>query len=296
MASVMDLNDVHKAQIQRFAQFFKGKRDKLCEECDATFGDYVSDRLSDDGAIFNRDDTEGLLAAYHQQVMAHIREGLETSTNLSAVYVTQLMSQAEQMGQYLQVEDISLVEDQSRLGQISSLAALQGAPPPVPKPRAPLPQLGATSNAGTDPVVLQELQDLRLANQQMTDRYQNMQTELSSLLKERSGLSNELEKMRANFAGMMASNPGLAGGADVAELEHSLNGTKAALDVKAQECEALRQDMNSRLGESTQFRDLKGIVKKKTDEIKNLKAVMVQYGIQPPEPEGGCIELAADSD
>jgi hypothetical protein len=291
------LGEVHQGQLARFAQFFKGKRDKALIDRESEKNDFVSDHLSDDAAIFNRTEVENILLMYSQQVMGHLREQLEMTSNLSAVYVSQLFLQAEQAGLLLQVDDISVVEDQSRLTQIQ---ALQGAPPPAPKPRAALPTI--TASAAPDPQVLQEMQDLRDSNQQLTERYQAMQGQVSSLLGERSSMSAELDQVKANFEAVMnrmhetgaSQDAGMQ--AATQQLEQTLNQTQYNLDTKSAEAEALRRDLDTRLADSTQFRDLKGIVQKKSSEIRALKDMLRQYGIQPPETEEGGVELVADDD
>merc|ERR1711862_1039347 len=131
------------------------------------------------------------------------------------------------------------------------------------------------------------------------DRYTGMQTEMSGLLKERSSLAAELEKVKANFKEMLTRSPDNAGSANAVEIERALNETRMMLDSKNSECDAMRQDLNKRLGDSSQFRDLKALVKKKSDENKQLKLLLAQHGLAVPaaaEPTGGGIELQADSD
>lgn len=304
MAAVMDLNEVHRAQLARLSQFFKGKRDRCTSDRLSEKDEFKSDRLSDPGAIFNSTDVEGMIDSYYDAIMGHMREELETTANISAVYVSQLLAQAEQMGAALQVDDISVVEDQSRLGQVSALAALQGAPPPVPKPRAALPTIDQSAVSQTDPAVLQEMQDLRASNQTLTDRFQQMQSDMASLLQERSTLTAELDKVKESFQHMVARMSEAPvddeTSARLHEMDAALQTSQASLSEKSVEAERLRRDMTQRLGDSSQFQDLKGLLRRKTDEVKSLKAILEQHGLAPPPPppqeDGGCIELTADDD
>lgn len=297
-ASPMDLNELHKSQISRQASFFKGKREKIIADRDAEKEDFKNDHNADDARLFNKGEMDQMLDYYHYQVMAKVREELEFTSKLAGVYTALFLGQAEAYGMSLQVEDISIIEDRGRLDQISSIAAVSGAPPAVPRARQALAPMGM--EAAADPKVLQELSDVREEKRQMEERYIGMQAEVSGLLRERSTLSSELEKMKLNFgqlmAEMQANYPANVGSASAVEVERLLNDTKGTLDMKSAECESMRQDLNARLGDSSQFRDLKGIVKKKSDEIKNLKAVLQQYGIAPPASADGGVELQADSD
>eukprot|EP00448_Togula_jolla_P011732 CAMPEP_0170611090 /NCGR_PEP_ID=MMETSP0224-20130122/23006_1 /TAXON_ID=285029 /ORGANISM="Togula jolla, Strain CCCM 725" /LENGTH=295 /DNA_ID=CAMNT_0010936507 /DNA_START=25 /DNA_END=912 /DNA_ORIENTATION=+ len=295
----MNLNEIHTAQAARFLSFFKGRTTRSVSEGDAAKANFAGDYLSDEERIYNKSDVEAILGAYHTQMMAFLREQLENSANLSAVYTCQLFAQAEQAGMSLQVDDISFVEDQSRLNQLSGLAALQGAPPLAPKPKATLPTLGSGGGGTADPAMLQELSDVKEDNRQMKDRYQLMQTELSGLLRERSTLNGELEKVKSNFKQLLTkmheTNPDSAASQNVAEIERALLETQATLSVKAAECDSMRKDLTQRLGDSSQFRDLKAIVKRKSDEIKELKALLTAHGFQLPASNEG-VELQADSD
>lgn len=295
-ANPMDLNEVHKAQLSRLELFFKGKREKNISDKDVDRDDFKSDHNSDDARLFNKGEMDQMIDYYHYQAMAKVKEDLEHTAKLAGAYAALFMGQAEGYGMTLQVDDISVIEDRGRLDQISSLASITGAPPPLPRPRQTLAAIG--TEAVADPRVLQELQDIRAEKAQMEERYVTMQSETANLLRERSQLSSELDQVKAQFHQMMyamQTNPENVS-ASAHEVERLLNETKGTLDMKNSECENMRRELTERLGDSSQFRELKGIVKKKSDEIKNLRAVLTQYGIQPPAPAGDCIELQADSD
>eukprot|EP00928_Gymnodinium_smaydae_P052924 TRINITY_DN37045_c0_g1_i1.p2 TRINITY_DN37045_c0_g1~~TRINITY_DN37045_c0_g1_i1.p2 ORF type:complete len:316 (-),score=103.69 TRINITY_DN37045_c0_g1_i1:240-1124(-) len=294
----MDLNDAHKAQLTRFVQFFKGKRDRTLIDREAEKEDFKSDRMPDDGQIFTKPEAESLLETYHQQMMGQHREDLEKTTNLAAVYVSQLFAQAENVGMDMYLDDISMIEDQSRLGQVSLLAALQDAPPLVPKPRAALPSLAAGGAANVDPAVFRQLQEMEEANRQMTERYQLMQAEVATLLKERTALSAENEEVKVQLNALLQRmhQTNENEGAIASQIEHQLAETNARLQAQKQECDNMRYDLNQRLNESSQFRELKALLKKKSDQNKMLRQHMAAHGIPEPQVDEGHIELTADDD
>lgn len=272
----MDLNDVHKAQISRYFAFFKGKRDRHVKEIADIAEDIKDDRCSDD--VYNRDDVQSIMDSYCIQVSASVKEELEKVANLSAVYVSQLLQQAQISGLQLET-DISIIEDQSRIDSIQELAKF-GAAPPQPK-RASLPQLSAQGYSN-DPNLLQECQDLKEENRKMADRFQQMQTQTTELLRERASLSSELEKVKENFKRVraeMSAQGGTASAQGIQEIETSVVETKKMLDDKKAECEEMRQDLKKRLGDSAQFRELKAIIAKKNQMIKDLRARLAQYEV-----------------
>mmetsp|Transcript_16642 Transcript_16642/g.35190 ORF Transcript_16642/g.35190 Transcript_16642/m.35190 type:complete len:251 (+) Transcript_16642:75-827(+) len=130
-----------------------------------------------------------------------------------------------------------------------------GLAPPVTAKRTTLPTLGAAGTA--DPAAMQKVAELELENSQMRERYQMMQQQVSELLRERSQLVAQCEQ---------------AGGA-------------APVPAPAQ-----------RLGsDSTQFKELKAIVKKKSMEVKELRNVLISNGLPLPNTGGG-VELQAEDD
>lgn len=290
-----ELSELSQVQLSRFSGFFKGKHENTLRAIEGEKQDFYSDHLADESAIFNTQDVLNLLETFYQQVTHTVTTELNNSSSLAGVYASMLFAQAEASGLTLQVEDISVIEDQSRVDQISGLAALKAAPPPMPKPRQVLEAVGGST---ADPATLQALEEAQERNRQLEDRAKVMQTEVSSLLKERSTLSAELDKVKQNFKNLMQrmheTDPGSASSTSAAEINRALNDTKSLLDAKSAECEQMRKDLNNRLGDSTQFRDLKAIVQKKSAEIKQYKTMLMQHGLMPMENEG--VELEADDD
>jgi len=301
------LNEVHKAQISRFVTFFKGKRERLLSDRESDKEEFKSDRLADEEAIFNKTDVVDLIDTYHALLIGSIREELENMINLSAVYISQVFGQAEtQFGALLDGADVCMIEDQNQRQAIADLVTRGAAPAPLTKRNATLPSLEPTGGTvSADIAVAQELQDLKAANQQMNDRYRTMQQETATLLQERSSLAQELEKMKINFATLRAqmhalnpecSNPGVEIGANALEIERQLNESKATLDVKNAELATMSKEMNKRLGDSSQFKELKAIVKKKSDEVKQLRRYVASSGLPLPDIQTAGVDLAPDDD
>mmetsp|Transcript_9768 Transcript_9768/g.17247 ORF Transcript_9768/g.17247 Transcript_9768/m.17247 type:complete len:305 (-) Transcript_9768:108-1022(-) len=301
------LNEVHKGQIQRFVTFFKGKRERLLADRESEKEEFKDDRL-DDGAIFNKSDVVDLIDTYHATIIGSIREELENMINLSAVYISQIFGQAEtQFGALLDGADVCMIEDQNSVGAITALVQSGAAPAPLTKRVNALTPIdpAAGSSATGDIAMATELQDLKEENRQLSDRYLMMQKETSALLQERSNLSQELEKVKANFQTLRAhmhalnpecSNNGTVIGANAVEIEQALNSTKAALDARTAERDQMSKELNKRLGDSSQFKELKAIVKKKSDEVKLLRRYVADAGLALPDTAAGGVDLAPEDD
>jgi len=155
----MDLTEIHQGQVARFMSFFKGKREGCLRDRQVAQGDFISDHLSDDSAIFNRDQVEAMVQESMRQDREDLQQELEKLTKLAAVYCTELMRAGQAQGINLQTEDISLVEDQNRIDHVSALTSLNKAPMPAPTRATLLPTLG--SSGAQDPALLQQVQDAR---------------------------------------------------------------------------------------------------------------------------------------
>lgn len=284
----MSLNEANKALVNKFTTFIRGKRERLLADCGLEEEEFKSDRLSDDGAIYNQGDVHEMLDAYHAQITGIVRDRVEALTNLSAVYISQMLLEAEQLGATLEPTDISLLDDQLNSEALGAMLA-RGAAPQPPVKKAPLPTIQA---AAPDPALAQKNQELEETNMQLNERYRAMQMQVSELLKERSSLSGELEKVKANFQVLMQTSPESA---TSREIENSLTETQALLDAKKAENDQMRKELNQRLGDSWQFKELKAIVKKKSEEVKQLRATLASAGIPVPGAGGG-VELTADDD
>jgi len=290
----MDLSEGHKNQLARYVHFFKGKRERLLTDRNTDKSEFISDRVDSD-QVYNGRDVEELIEQYHAQLMGSIRQEMVQIIDFTAVYASQLMATAQQYGMSLEGVDISVVEDRSRVAALHTLEGNISAPLAAQRPQlAALQPIG-----GPDLATQQKLQDLQEENRQMLARYQKMQSESATLLQERSTLASELEKVKTNFdvfrQQVNASGLDSSSSANVNAIEASLADTKTLLDAKQSEVARMSQELQGRLGDSSQFKELKAIVKKKSDEVKMLRRAMQEAGMAIPYVQGG-IELTADDD
>merc|ERR1712060_113297 len=172
------------------------------------------------------------------------------------------------------------------------------APPLAPKPRNTLTAVGGGAGgpaSGADVALLQQMEDLKEESRQLKDRNLQMQSQVTTVMQERTTLMNELEQVKANFKQHLsvAHDQRSAVGANSALYEQQLMESKQAHDSTRLELDTLRREMNQRLGDSSQFRSMKAIVSRKSDEIKVLKGHLIQLGYQPPASADDGIELQA---
>merc|ERR1712182_15216 len=118
----------------------------------------------------------------------------------------------------------------------------------------------------------QELRELKQENRQMLDRYQQMQKQVSDLLKERSMLTDELEGVKATFLGLKDQLQ--MGQVESTEsMEIALMNARAQLDQRTNELEVLSNDLNKRVGDSSQFKEMRSIIAKKNQRSSRKRTV-----------------------
>merc|ERR1719231_975113 len=109
-----------------------------------------------------------------------------------------------------------------------------------------------------------------------------MQAQVTELLRERSTLSEQLQAeqqqslLLRHQMSSQSANP--ASGHQSAELQITLENTQRALAQKSAELDAMNQHLNN----SSQFQQMKQMVKDKNAQIKQLRASIVAAGFQPP--------------
>lgn len=261
--TMSELSDLNKAQVQRYISYFKAKRERLLAERESEKTEFISDRLADDQAIFSRADVEEMLETFHSQTAGSVREALEGFVNLSAVYVSQVLHRAESFGVPIDI-DMAAIEDQNSIDQIASLALQGFVPAAMGKRNANLPSLGGVPpppsplGPAGDLNTMAKMQELEQDNAQLRERYSQMQQQVSELTHERSQLSEQLDQA----------------------------GAQVALS---------QSQLSEHVGSSSQFRDLKDILRKRTEEVKLLREYIASAGLDVPGTEGG-VELLADDD
>jgi len=277
-----ELSENHRGQVSRFVSFFKGKRERYAELLRERRDDTKSDRLNDD--LYNHDDVENHMDFLAEEFSEMSKDELTKVTQISAAYIIELLQQAERHRIELSA-DISIVEDEKRLSEVNDLANNPNwRPPPMKKAT-----LSAINSDGPDVHSLQEIQDLKEENRIMQDRYQTMQKQLSQLLAERQTLSEELEIVKTNYKNYKRQTEDQSEDTDSKNnnVVYQLHDARGLLAQKKEECEMMKSDLNKKLNDTTQFKDLKNIVMKKNSMIKDLRNRLSRY-----EPDDGDVCLS----
>jgi len=242
-------------------------------------GDVKNDRGGE--AIYNQEDVLNILDEYGSMSKDLVRSELELVANMGAVYCSDLLAQGQQQGLQL-CGDIGAVEEETKLEAVASLMDWAGEDEvSLPVRKTMLASLSSNAGGGSGGADAEALRD---ECRTLGERNQLLQRQTAELLRERSSLASELADLKSQFNSVKAelSNEG-KNSAAVQEMEAQLTGTRQMLDSKNAEVERIKEDLNKRLIDSNQFRDMKAILAKKNQQIKELRDKIRQY---EPDEDG----------
>jgi leucine zipper transcription factor-like protein 1 len=264
-----ELSDAHKNELARFSQFFKNKRELHVRHMQLLMGELGEDRITEE--ILQKGEVQAIFADAQEQVAAHVREILDSQSLQAMAHIATLLSFAQASGVELEA-DVHHVEDSARCAMVAEVANSIAAPRPAPN-AGRLPQLGAV---GGGMVGSQEMRDLQEENRKYVDRFQQMQKQVTELLKERSMLSDELEGVKSTFK-QLKDQLAAGQGFDAGSMETALQNARAQLDAKNREIENISGELNNHIGSSSQFRDMRSMMAKKNQQLKELRSRLAQY-------------------
>lgn len=281
----MDLHEIHQAQISRYFQLLKAKRNQHVQECEDIIAEIHETRCQED--VYNSGDMMGLVDACSATVVTHVNEEYERVVGGTAVLIASLLAGAESCG--LEVDcDISAVQDEAQLQRIQKN---DGSRKLLSK-KSTLPQLAPVYS--NNPDVVREMQALKEENQQWADKLARVQAQVEEVIQERERLALELDSAVMNLESLKTTQ--LQGyvhpeqDAYLQEVEGRLSMEQATLIQKSAEVEEMRTKKESMfVQESAQFKELKKVIAKKNMQIKELRQKLARY-----EPDDDDTLIAED--
>ncbi|PAA63017.1 hypothetical protein BOX15_Mlig011437g4 [Macrostomum lignano] len=276
--SALGLNDHHQTNIVqylRFARYQRGQRLKSVLGC---FDDIRDSRLKDE-ANFTIDEVEDLLADLEENVRTEVEAELINGAHTNILLLRQLFQQAEKWHLRLSA-DVSELENKALLDRIREFeeAEFSGAGADA------RPHLAPVNDTGSTELLRQEIGRLHVQIGQLEERLQDAQIEAERLKTDKLDLARqlaqgvkggdrlvrdlekELERMRDDRREMRAQHSGL--GPD--EAEDELSRVRALLSLAEQELEL-------KVSQTAPFRNLKQMLQKKNDQIKDLRRRLAQF-------------------
>jgi len=303
------LNADHDRQLVDYLRFLRRKRDNAIAEVAAEFKEVQESRLFDDS--YSADDVMSILDGLLAMVRSGMKRDLQTTAFSSVLLLKQVFEQAERSddGWTLATnlpatEDIALLDAVEQWDQ--SVHGSSGSAPPLlakaaVESRAPPSRSLRPVGQAQDPRLVADLQGARDDNASLQERFQRMQVQTSTILREKSALQAQVEAMQA-AAGMSDEAEALRAQVDELQLQlqDALNANAAqadqgtgtdslmrelheAQDANAQltaDLDRANAELDARLERSTQFVNLRQMLKKKNDMVSQLRNTLADHGIR----------------
>ncbi|OQR81163.1 hypothetical protein ACHHYP_16689 [Achlya hypogyna] len=258
------MNAHHQGELSKFLKFFRSRMNTHLENIEAEFEDTRSDRLSSDD-VYSQKDVTDVLKSLCFAVKANARSELQDTINMTALLLRQVFAEAEDHRLNLEL-DTGIVEDKAfepnPIDMLEKVERLSVAEWAGDEKRA------AKKVAAKPGPSDEEFEALQKENQTIRRRLEQLQTDCSRALKDKSRLQDDVDELRQAQS--------TASGRHVEELERELRSTRDAL----REYEASAKEADDHISQTKQFQQLKKIVAEKNDTIQGLRRRLRKY-----EPE-----------
>lgn len=193
------LRPEHNEALVEYIRFQRRKRDTCVAEVAAEFKELKESRLFEDS--YTREDVEALVDGLLAVVRGTLKRDMQSSMNSSVLLLKQTLEQAEKAGITI-TTDFASTEDRNLLDAVAQWESNIGAGSVAPQLKARA-ALGVARSAAplavigqaTDPQLVAEVQELRSENATLTDRFQKLQLQCTSILSEKTELKGQMEAM-----------------------------------------------------------------------------------------------------
>lgn len=299
----------HANQLVDYLRFLKRKREACISEVAAEFKELRESRLFEDQ--YTREDVEALVNGLLAVVRTTMKKDLQGSGASSVLLLKQVFEQAEKSGlslstDLLSTEDLNLVEGVRAWEESvqSSGAAPQlrvQARTGVLASRGPATLPGIGAGMVQDPRLLDELESQKAANQELTDKFQKLQVQCTTILREKTEAAAQLDSARSQLMSYQQTNstldpaylqgeiarleselaaaravpmepvllPGQAAGVD--SLMAELHSAQARIEQLTNDVDDARAELQAKLEKTKQFLSMRTLLTKKNVVIKQLR-------------------------
>jgi len=216
----------HNESLVEYIRFLRRKRDGCVAEVAAEFKELKESRLFEDD--YTREDVEALIDGLLAVVRNTMKRDMQSSMHSSVLLLKQALEQAEKAGATIET-DFASTEDRVLLDAVAAWEGGISAGTVAPQLRAraalstarPAPSLAQIGQA-QDPKLIEEIQELRESNATLSDRFQKLQVQCTSVITEKNDLKAQVASMSQ-------------GGEEAAMLREQVERLQEELDLARQE-------------------------------------------------------------
>ncbi|KAI5696929.1 hypothetical protein M8J76_000417 [Diaphorina citri] len=304
------LNEHHQSILKSYIQFARYLRQQNLKSVELSFQDVIESRLLE--ATYTQTEVTQILHNLKQLVTLDIENELINVSHINCLLLKQLFSQAEKWYLYLNI-DISEIQNKHLLDIVRSLddasapndSAANLMTALKPTKLQPLEQISVEKISA---VLKTEIEKLKTTNEQLGTQNEELREETEKLKGQRQLLNALMDTKDAELKDLKEkleksdreTNESKGRAEDKQEVETVLNDFEQVLSEQlSEELDKMKQDIRQaqatltlaqeelerKFNQTTTYMNMKKMIKKKNDQIKQLRQRLTKY--EPDIPDTG---------
>ncbi|KAJ7322582.1 hypothetical protein JRQ81_018869 [Phrynocephalus forsythii] len=290
----LGLNDHHQNEVINYMRFARSKRGLRLKTVDSCFQDLKDSRLVED--TYTVDEVTEILDGLQTVVHSEVESELINTTYTNVLLLRQIFSQAEKW--YLKLQtDISELENRELLEQVAEFEKSEfTSSHKKPNPEMVKPKLSPLHD-GASELLNKEIARLQEENEKLKTRLKTVEVQATNALDEKSKIEKTLRDLQ-----IAQGDQKLNTTQEISELENSMADLKCQLEktlqdstssqksleenlvstkhelLKVQDQLAMAEkELDKKFQQTAAYRNLKEILSKKNEQIKELRKKLSQY-------------------
>ncbi|XP_007259039.2 leucine zipper transcription factor-like protein 1 isoform X2 [Astyanax mexicanus] len=282
-------NEHHQNEVINYMRFARSKRLLRLKTIDSCFQDLKDSRLVEE--TFTVDEVTDMLDGLQVVVRGEVEMELINTAHTNVLLLRQLFSQAEKF--YLRLQtDISELENRELLEQVAEFEKTDFKSNSKGNQESSKPKLAPLNEGGVSELLNKEISRLQEENDKLRTRLRTLESQAMSALDERSkaeralkdlqkiqGDQQELSNLEDTVAAMQADfEKSLnANVASQKELQDNLVSAKHDLLRVQEQLSLAEKELEKKFQQTAAYRNMKEILSKKNDQIKDLRKRLQRY-------------------
>ncbi|XP_056395951.1 leucine zipper transcription factor-like protein 1 [Hyla sarda] len=294
-----ELSEHHRAEVLSYMRFAQNKRLLRLKSVASCFQDVRESRLVED--TYTAEEVAELLGGLQAVVQSELELELINSAHTNVLLLQQLFSQAQHWHLRLHT-DISELENRQLLEQVAELEKSQEPGPSAKGPQTNKPRLAPLSDGGSSSDLLHgQIARLQEENDKLRARLRTLETQVTTALDDKRSAEQTLREVKSQLQARQTSQASHEAThledtvtslkmefqktlgdhtASHKNLEENLTKTKHELLRVNEQLAMAEKELEKKFQETGAYRNMKDILTKKNEQIKDLRRRLVKY-----EPE-----------
>lgn len=294
MASALNVNEHHQAQVYNYIRFTRYQRSQRMRAVEFCFDELITTQL--DETTYTIDEVKDMLNNLLMNVSGELEAELVNSAHTNVLLLRQMFMQAEKWHLKLSA-DISELENREILDQIAEFEEQQFAGMKTDTDFSSLlknVRLGPMNETGGTALLHMKIEDLQKENDKLKEQVtalaagsampgKDRQQLIDELARTQSQMKNtgsgaESEELKRKMAALqMELDAGKTSKGNNPEMEKDLTSTKHELLRIREMLEMAEKELEKKVSQTAPFKNLKQMLMKKNDTLKDLRKRLSKY-------------------